>query len=221
MAMIGLGHSLRYMKAQGEAKMPTEEKPGASERLQNEPRNLQKILHVTTELLERDGFKKITIEAIAASAGVSKVTLYRWWPNKSALVLHAFLTTMMPIIPPPDSGSVRNDLHQYLSQVAAAYQGRAGSVIAALIAEGQFDAELARAFRASFLKRRQEPIEIILKRGIRRGELRSDIDMQITLESLYAPIDSRLLIAIDSFDEYFISTLIDQVLNGVITTVHL
>lgn len=190
-------------------------KLGASERLQSEPRNLQKILQATTELLERDGFKKVSIEAIAASAGVSKVTLYRWWPNKSALVMHAFLTTMMPIVPPPDTGSVRDDLCQHLSQIAAAYQGRTGSVIAALIAEAQFDADLARAFRASFLKLRQEPIEQILKHGIRRGELRSDIDMQITLDTLYSPIDSRLLIASAPPDEYFIFTLIDQVLNGV------
>jgi AcrR family transcriptional regulator len=175
---------------------------------------------VTTELLERDGFKKISIEAIAASAGVSKVTLYRWWPNKSALVMHAFLTTMMPIISPPDIGSVRADLRLHLSQVATAYQGRAGAVIAALIAEAQFDADLARAFRASFLKLRQEPIEQILKRGIRRGELRSDIDMQITLDTLYAPIDSRLLLAHDPLDEYFIFTIVDQVLDGVSVIVH-
>ncbi len=194
--------------------MATEERLGTSERLQSEPRNLQKILQATIELLERDGFKKISIESIAASAGVSKVTLYRWWPNKSALVLHAFLTTMMPLVPSPDTGSVREDLRQHLNNVATAYRGRSGPIIAALIAEGQFDAELARAFRASFLKLRQEPIEIILRRGIQRGELRPDIDMQITLETLYAPIDSRLLIARSSIDEYFTSTLIDQVLNG-------
>ena len=195
--------------------MAAEEKLETHERLQSEPRNLQKILQATTELLERDGFKKISIEAIAASAGVSKVTLYRWWPNKSAMVMHAFLTTMMRIVSPPDTGSVRDDLRQYLSQIAIAYQGRTGSVIAALIAEGQFDADLARAFRASFLKLRQEPIEQILRRGIRRGELRSDIDMQITLDTLYAPLDSRLLLAHAPLDEYFISTIIDQVLNGV------
>lgn len=192
--------------------MATEEK--GSERLQSEPRNLQGILQATNELLERDGFKKITIEAVAAHAGVSKVTLYRWWPNKSALVMHAFLTTMMPIVAPLDTGSIRDDLRQYMRELIAAYQGRTGAVIAALIAEGQFDADLARAFRASFLKLRQEPIEQILKRGIRRGELRSDIAMQVTIDSLYAPIDYRLLIAHAPLDEYFIYTLIDQVLNG-------
>lgn len=186
----------------------------ASERLQSEPRNLQTILQATNELLEQDGFKKITIEAIAARAGVSKVTLYRWWPNKSALVMHAFLTTMMPIVPAPDTGSVRNDLRQHMHELITLYQGRSGSVIAALIAEGQFDADLARAFRASFLKLRQKPIEDILKHGIQRGELRSDIDMQITIDLLYAPLDYRLLIAHAPLDDYFIYTLIDQILKG-------
>jgi AcrR family transcriptional regulator len=205
---------LKWRKTQGEANMP-EGKLEVSERLRSEPRNLQRILQATTELLERDGFRRISIEAIAAAAGVSKVTLYRWWPNKSALVMHAFLTTMMPIFPPPDTGSVRDDLRQHLSQIAAAYRGRSGPVIAALIAEAQFDPDLARALRASFLKLRQDPIETILRRGIQRGELRSDIDMQITLETLYATIDSRLLIAIEALDEDFIFTLIDQVLNGI------
>ena len=196
--------------------MATGEK--ARERLQSEPRNVQGILQATNELLERDGFKKITIEAIAARAGVSKVTLYRWWPNKSALVMHAFLTTMMPVVPPPDTGSVRNDLRQHMHELLTAYQGRTGQVIAALIAEGQFDADLASAFRASFLKRRQQPVEEILKRGIRRGELRSDIDMQITIDTLYSPLDYRLLINHAPLDEYFIYTLIDQALNGLSPT---
>ena len=196
--------------------MAAEEK--VRERLQSEPRNLQVILQATNELLERDGFKKITIEAIAARAGVSKVTLYRWWPNKAALVMHAFLTTMMPIVPALDTGSVRGDLRQHMQELVTLYRGRTGSVIAALIAEGQFDADLARAYRASFLKLRQKPLEEILTRGIQRRELRPDLDPQITIDTLYAPLDYRLLIAHAPLDDHFIYTLIDQVLNGLIPT---
>ena len=90
----------------------------------------QAILCAASGLLARDGFAGVTMEAIAARAGVSKATLYRWWPNKSAVLMEAFLAATAPCCAAPDTGDVRNDLRQRMRGLAQAFSGRLGTIIA-------------------------------------------------------------------------------------------
>ena len=191
------------------------ERTKVAERLPGKPRDLEKILQTAYELLERDGFKKVSVEAIAAHAGVSKVTIYRWWPNKAAVIMDAFLLMMVPVVPFPDTGSICENLRQQMLGLVNAYRGKIGQTFAALVAEGQSDLDLANAFRSRFLEVRREPIRGILKQGILRGELRPDIDIEVTIDILYGPINYRLLIGHAPLDEYFIEILVEQVVTGI------
>src|SRR6516164_4394360 len=109
------------------------------------------ILGSTLALLERIGFPDLSIEAIATDAGVSKATVYRWWPNKGALVVDAFAASTERKLHFPDTGSVFQDVSLQMQQVVAIFRSRRGKIVAALLGAGQSDHELLEAFRARFL----------------------------------------------------------------------
>src|SRR5580704_9361239 len=75
------------------------------------------ILRSTLKLLGENGFSELTIEAVAARAGVGKATVYRWWPNKAALIADAFASSTTRKLHFPDTGSVRADMSQQMHQV--------------------------------------------------------------------------------------------------------
>src|SRR3954471_7262811 len=73
------------------------------------------ILQAALDLLEQDGYRALTIEAIAARAGVGKQTIYRWWPSKAAVVLEAFTVNAATQIPQPNTGSLQQDLQKFFA----------------------------------------------------------------------------------------------------------
>src|SRR5271167_5159380 len=132
-----------------------------AKRLPGRPRSehaRQAILSSTLSRLQHTGFSELTIEAIAADAGVSKATVYRWWPNKGALVVDAFASSAEHELHFPDTGSVYQDVSLQMKQVIAIFRSRRGRIVAALLGGGQSDPELLEAFRERFLwPRRKEP----------------------------------------------------------------
>ena len=132
------------------------------------------ILQNTLRLLRRTGYSDLSIEAIAAEANVGKATVYRWWPNKGALVVEAFASSVYRQLLFPDTGSVYSDLGVQMRRVVRLFRSRRGRILAALIGGGQTDPELIEAFRDRFVwPRRLEAYET-LRRGIERGELPVD-----------------------------------------------
>src|SRR5579872_4368146 len=111
----------------------------------------QAILHSTLKLLQEVGFGALSIEAIAADADVGKATVYRWWPNKAALVADAFSSSADKELRFPDTGSVRSDMSNQMKQLVRVFRGRRGRIVAALLGGGQSDPELIAAFRERFL----------------------------------------------------------------------
>ena len=93
----------------------------------------------------------MTVEAIAERAGVSKATIYRWWPNRAAVVMDGFLSTVSSEVPFPHTGHAREDIRIHMRRLAEAFSGKIGRTVAALIAEGQSDPELAEALRSRWL----------------------------------------------------------------------
>ena len=143
------------------------------------------ILQAANELLESDGFAAVTVEAIAERAGVSKATIYRWWPNRAAVVMDGFLSTVSFEVPFPHTGHAREDIRIHMRRLAEAFSGKMGRTVAALIAEGQTDPELAEALRSRWLSVRRAEAREILELGIERGELRDDIDLEVAVDVLY------------------------------------
>lgn len=172
------------------------------------------ILRSTLRLLQETGFPDLSIEAIAANADVGKATVYRWWPNKAALVADAFSSSADEELRFPNTGSVRDDVSIQMKHLVRVLRGRRGRIVAALIGGGQSDPELIQAFRDRFMMpRRQEAYET-LRRGISRGELPADLDLDLTLDTLYGALYMRFLIRQSGLTEEYVDEVVGLVMDG-------
>ena len=172
------------------------------------------ILHSALHLLGKNGFADLTIEDVAAHASVGKATVYRWWPNKAALIADAFASSTTRNLHFPDTGSLRTDMSQQMRQLVKVFRGPRGRIVSAMLGGGQSDKDLITAFRERFLKPRRREAYATLQRGIRRGELSRNVDMDLILDSLYGPIYMRFLIRHDSLTPAFVDQLCRLVLDG-------
>src|SRR5271169_1851174 len=172
------------------------------------------ILRTTLKLLGENGFSDLTIADVAARASVGKATVYRWWPDKAALIADAFASSTTRKLHFPDTGSVRTDMRQQMRQVIKVFRSRRGRIVSAILGAGQSDRDLIAAFRERFLWPRRREAYATLQRGILRGELRKNIDMDLILDSLYGPIYMRFLIRHDKLTPVFVDRLCELVLGG-------
>lgn len=173
------------------------------------------ILRATLKLLAQRGFLDLTIEDVADRAAVGKATVYRWWPNKGALIADAFAHSTVRNLRFPDTGSVRSDMSQQMQQLIKVFRSRRGRIVSAMIAAGQGDEEVIAAFRERFMMPRRREAYATLRRGISRGELRQDFDADLLLDALYGPIYMRFLIHHDLLTPEFVEHLCSLVLAGV------
>ena len=172
------------------------------------------ILRSALKLLGENGFSDLTIEAVAAHANVGKATVYRWWPNKAALIADAFASSTTRKLHFPDTGSLRSDMSQQMRQVVKVFRSRRGRIVSAMLAGGQSDREIIAAFRERFLWPRRREAYATLRRGIQRGELPRNVDMDLLLDSLYGPIYMRFLIRHIKLTADFVDHLCEMVLRG-------
>ena len=164
----------------------------------------QAILTAAYDLLLAQGFNTVTVEGIAERAGVSKATIYKWWPNKAAVVLDGFFAATELKLQVPDTGSVQEDLFLQVNNLATFFTGPQGKVMAELIAAGQFDANIAEEYRVRYFHPRRLISRTILERAILRGELRKDLDLELSIDLIFSPIFYRLLITGESIDSEFV-----------------
>ena len=172
------------------------------------------ILRSTLRLLQSNGFPELSIEAIAADAGVSKATVYRWWSSKAVLVADAFSESADSELRFPDTGSVKRDMNLQMRRLIRIFLSPRGRIVAALLGAGQSDPDLILAFRERFLWPRRRQAYKTLQRGIERGEIRTNADLDLALDCLYGPIYMRFLIAHDDLNEAFADKLCRLVLRG-------
>lgn len=159
------------------------------------------ILKATLHLLERQPLRKVTADGIARRAGVSKATIYKWWPNKSLVALDAYLAGMSELVPVPDTGSAEQDFTEQLKSVMAFYKSPLGRLFGQFIAEGQSDPGFLALFRERFLFARRDTARVMWRRGVDRGEIREEIDSEIVLDLIYGPMVFRLLAGHGSVSE--------------------
>ena len=174
----------------------TERNPHHGNRYGRSEAARQAVLEAADNLLVELGFAGITVEAIAARAGVGKQTIYRWWKSKTAVLLDAFLEDAEQHLNAPDTGGLAADLCAYLRQYAQFFAlSDAGAVFRALIGEAQHDAALATEIRSRYLDQQRARDRLPLARAVARGELRSDVDIDPLIEALIAPIHYRVLVS--------------------------
>jgi AcrR family transcriptional regulator len=172
------------------------------------------IFRSTLKLLRHSSFPDLTIEAIAADANVGKATVYRWWPNKSALVVDAFASSAADELHFPNTGSVYRDISLQMAQFVGILSSQRGKIVAELLGSGQSDPELLEAFRERFLRPRRQEAYKTLQRAIQRGELPAELDLDIVLDTLYGAIYMRFLIRHDELSESYIAEICRLVLGG-------
>jgi AcrR family transcriptional regulator len=177
----------------------------------------QNVLQAASALLDERGFRAMTIEGIAERAGASKVTLYRWWPNKAAIVMDAFLAAVSPKIPFRRTNSAINDLREQMLSFAVLLRDRPGQTVAGLLGEGVHDKELSEAFRDRWLMPRRADALRVLARAIEAGDVRRDIDPHATLDALYSPFYYRLLVKHGPLSDEFVEETWRTVMRGVVT----
>jgi AcrR family transcriptional regulator len=170
------------------------------------------IIQSAMHILQNDGYAALNIEAIAARAGVSKQTIYRWWPSAAFIVLEALTADMQSSVQEslvPDTGSLKGDLLDLVRPTVRALAQRRGPVFKALIAEAQADARFAEAFRTSLMAAHRETVRAIVGRAQLRGEVGFDADVELAADMIYGPILYRLLNGHAALDETFAYGLAD------------
>lgn len=196
---------------------PANGQKGGGKRPPGRPRSEQAriaILRSTLKILAKNGFADLTIEDVADRAAVGKATVYRWWPNKGALIADAFASSTTRKLRFPDTGSLYNDMSRQMRQLIKVFRSPRGRIVSAILAAGQTDKDLIAAFRDRFLwPRRREAYET-LRRAIARGELHKNADLNLLLDSLYGPIYMRFLIRHDELTPDFVDRLCAMVLGG-------
>ena len=173
------------------------------------------ILEAAADIMLESGFAATTIESIAARAGVSKVTIYKWWSSRGAVAIDAYFHRYSETIAFSDSGDVATDLTTQILLVVRAFRGRAGEVMAELLGHAQGDPMLAEMWRERWLQPRRDATTVVLRRAIERGQLRSDVSLAVLMDELYGPVYYRLLARHEPMSDAFARELVANTLRGV------
>jgi AcrR family transcriptional regulator len=174
------------------------------------------ILTATAELLADRGLSAMSIEEVAARAGVGKTTIYRRWPSKGLLALDAFVASFREEQPPNDTGTLRGDLLAALrAWVRAVTQTPMGPMLTGLIAEAQHDPELRGAWRDRVLEPLRVQHRIMLDRAIERGEIPASVDRDVVLDLFFGAAEHRLLLGHLPITDVFIGKVVDVILAGI------
>jgi AcrR family transcriptional regulator len=174
------------------------------------------ILRAALELGEAAGFDALTVEGIADRTGVAKTTIYRRWPNVSALVMDAFLSEITRAAPIREKTTARESFATSMKLLARAYRGQQGKIMRPLLGRAQVDDRLREAVKKRWVEPRRQIAREIVRRGMANGELRPGLDPDVVLEALYGPIYHRLLVPYNDapISDSYIDAVIDTVFGG-------
>ncbi|HWG02409.1 MAG TPA: TetR/AcrR family transcriptional regulator [Trebonia sp.] len=176
----------------------------------------QAILAAATELMLARGLSAVSMDAIAERAGVSKATIYRWWPTKETLALDALYAELTEPCPdPPDTGTLRGDLHSLLLGWLERTGDRPwGRVIGALLTEAATDAKFGALYRERYVEPRRAQIRTIFQRAVGRDEIGVGTDVEAAIDLLYGALYHRLLHGHAPLSSEFVDYAIDVVVSG-------
>jgi AcrR family transcriptional regulator len=178
-------------------------------------RTHERLVAAASEILRRDGYARLTMERIAAESGVAKTTLYRRWPTKAAVFMDLYLEAAQRELRDPNLGDVAADLRQITATVVRLQTTTiAGAALIGLIAEAHVNPDTRPAFLAEFAHRRRAVTKIVCQRGIERGELRPDTDVDLVIDAIGGAVTFRLLQGHAPLSRKFTDALVELVLSG-------
>jgi AcrR family transcriptional regulator len=159
----------------------------------------------------------MTMEAIAERANTSKVTVYRWWSHKAAVVLDAMLAEVSPIMPYREQASPLQALGDQMKSFTRFLRSRKAQLLVAVLAEGVLDEKVGDAFREHWVRPRRADARALLGKAVEAGELRPDADIEVVLDSLFGPLYYRALVNHIPLDLAFGERVFQSVMAGVAT----
>ena len=190
----------------------------ATQRAGGRPRSTEAdraILQSTLRLLVEQGYDAMSMEGVAAAAGVGKTTIYRRYPGKRELVVAAVSSLAASVEAPPDSGDTRADLLTFMRQMHALFTGGPGfSMLGTLLVKERDDPALLDHFRRLVIRPRMEVVIGLLRRGIERGEIRADIPLEVAVQILAGAIFARHISG-QPEDDQWLRSVMDTFWRGI------
>jgi AcrR family transcriptional regulator len=183
--------------------------------LRRSERSRRATLDAALELCTEKGYGRVTVEAIAARAGVSKKTIYRWWPSKGAVLLEAFTEALVGATPFGDTGDIAADLRTHINgAVRLMSTAPYGPAYAGILSEMHHDDDLATAVRDQLVGPRVERAVARLRAAQEQGQIPAAADLPLAVEMLYGPVYYRHVLRKPAQDEETVASLVDHVLRS-------
>lgn len=169
------------------------------------------------ELLREVGYERLSIEAVAARAQVSKSTIYRRWKNKAQLITDAVNHYAYCKMPPIDTGTLRGDLIEIITEKVKTMKSADGELFAGLMAASRSDRDLSELMRKSMAEGAGAVHSAVLERAIKRGEVPANATLHTVLEITPAVITFRLFMTQQIVNRKFIEHFVDDVLLPILS----
>jgi Transcriptional regulator len=171
------------------------------------------ILNAALRLARRDGFSRLTVDAIAAEAGVGKPSIYRRWTSCAEIITLALTRAAASELAVKDTGALRRDVVRALYAVAEQLSTTDGRLVCSLFAMAQLDADYRPQFQA-FIGARRTGLRGMLESAIARGDLAAGTDVEFLLDELYGPLMYRMLVGHAPIDEKFVRRHVLSVISA-------
>lgn len=173
------------------------------------------VLRTVGELILAEGLADLTFERVARLSGVSKTTLYKWWPSRGALALDGYFHAVEPTLGFEDTGDVRADLRHQLRSFAEVMAGPGGRALLQLVGEAQTDPDLAAALSSLYSSARRKLGEGRLESARAAGQIREDVDIRVLVDQLWGAAYYRLMVPDGvKVDATYVDALVDHLLDG-------
>jgi len=178
------------------------------------PRIHQAILKSAADLVLESGFRAISMDDIAARAKVGRMTIYRRWCNKAAIIMDAFVARVDPGTLFVPARTYTESIRLQMRSMAKVFRGKDGALIRALLAEAQFDPRLAAELRDRWTMPRRKMAIAYFQQGIKDGFLRPDVDPDAMIDILYAPLYYRLQTGTGPLSDAYVDEIFDHAMKG-------
>ena len=192
---------------------PTSPRPPGRPR---DPAADRAILDTALRLLVEQGYDAMSVEGVAAGAGVGKTTIYRRYPGKRELVVAAISSIAASLEPPADTGSTRGDLRAFVAQTFGVIRrdGVGFSMIGTLLVKERDEPALIELFRAAVIGPRLAVAAGILRRGVERGEIRADVQLDLVVQLVAGALFARHLAGRPD-DDAWLESVLDALWQGI------
>lgn len=176
----------------------------------------QAVLDATAELLDEGGYPAATVDAISRRSGVSKATIYKHWPSRTAVAAEAFGAQMARAVPTPGPGDPRADLVELVRRVGRFYASPAGAVFAQLLAACVTDPDGAPYFREFFLRARRDETAALWQRALDAGVADPRVEVDVATDVLFGPLVFRVLSGHAALTPSQVSAVAEAALDGLL-----